>query len=142
MGKKHVKKYNEWNRHKKLIEERIPPEDFFFLEGEVWWAALGVNIGHEIDGKNELFERPIIVLKKVNDDLLWALPITSTIRTENEFYTMRYRGKLQTVLTSQIKIISNKRLLRLIFRLKQEEFIVLRNKVEGILSSIKTIPSD
>ena len=141
MIKEYFKKFNTWNEKKKFLEKRILPLDFFFLKGEVWWAALGVNIGHEIDGKNELFERPIIVLKKVNEDLLWALPITRSIRTEDEFYLMKYHGKPQMILTSQIRMISSKRLLRLIFRIREEEFLIIKKKIEGILSSIKTIPS-
>jgi len=49
-----------------MTDKKILPDDFFFLEGEVWWTALGVNIGHEIDGKNEFCERPVVILKKID----------------------------------------------------------------------------
>lgn len=38
--------------------------NFYFKEREIWWCLLGMNVGHEQDGKNENFESPVSVLKK------------------------------------------------------------------------------
>ena len=81
------------------------------------------------------------MLKKVSEDLLWALPITSSIRREDDSCFMVYRGKPQMILISQLRMMSSKRLLRLIFRSKDKEFSLVREKIDSILSSIKTIPS-
>ncbi len=35
-----------------------------FREGDVWWCAVGENVGIEINGKNQEFSRPVLVLKK------------------------------------------------------------------------------
>jgi mRNA interferase MazF len=142
MNEEYNKNYNEWNESKKLIEQRKLPNDFFFLEGEVWWASLGVNIGHEIDGKNDLFERPIVVIKKINDELLLALPITSSLGGDNYSYGIEYKGKHRTILLSQNRTISGKRLLRLIYRLSGKEFETLQEAMHEMLYSIKAIPSD
>lgn len=32
-------------------------------EGDVWWCAMGENIGVEINGKHEVFSRPVLVFK-------------------------------------------------------------------------------
>ncbi len=142
MSPEYIKSFDVWNEKMKLLEKRILPDDFFFLEGEIWWVALGVNIGHEIDGKNDMFERPVVVLKRITDDLLWAIPITSTIKSSVDFQLMKHSGKQQTILVSQIKLISNKRLLRLIFRMKQSEFSLIKESIIDKVSCIKTIPSD
>ena len=138
----YIKNFDLWNAKKKILDERILPDDFFFLEGEVWWASLGINIGHEIDGKNELFERPILVFKKQGEDMLMVLPITSKLKSGREFYTIKYHSENNTVLLDQPRTISSKRLLRLIFRITNSEFVSIQNKIRPILFTIKTIPSN
>ena len=58
----------------------------YFREGEIWWVNLGANIGHEEEGKNDNFERPILILKKFNKHLLWAIPLTTQIKEGNLYY--------------------------------------------------------
>ena len=67
--KEYIKNFDEWNIQRKMVQKNSVVEsyDFFFHEKEVWWSALGVNIGVEMDGKNENFERPVLVLRKIND---------------------------------------------------------------------------
>src|SRR3972149_11433241 len=48
-----------------------------FQEREIWWCSLGCNIGYEQDGKHELFERPVLIVRKFNADLFWGLPLSS-----------------------------------------------------------------
>jgi len=136
------KNYDHWNSRKKELDLRVLPDDFFFLEGEVWWAMLGINIGHEIDGKNDLFERPILIFKKQSEDMLFALPITSKSETGQQFYTLRYRDRNSTVLLNQPRSISSKRLLRLIYRISNRDFQIIHTKIHQALTPIKTIPSD
>ena len=45
----------------------------YFYEREIWWASLGENIGFEQNGKDENFSRPVLILKKFNNHLLWIL---------------------------------------------------------------------
>ena len=60
------KEYGEWHKKKKALNEREDIDNIFFREKEVWWTALGVNIGFEQDGKGEEFRRPVLILKKFN----------------------------------------------------------------------------
>lgn len=57
-----TKKFDEWIE----LEEKL--HDINHLraihEGEVWWCAMGENIGIEINGKNEVFSRPVLIFKK------------------------------------------------------------------------------
>ncbi|MFA7308472.1 MAG: hypothetical protein WC045_00185 [Patescibacteria group bacterium] len=66
--------FSKWNNLKIPIAERKKfPQ---FSEREIWWCSIGKNVGHECDGKNELFERPVLVLKKFNRDTFLGMPIT------------------------------------------------------------------
>lgn len=45
----------------------------YFREREIWWCSVGINIGDEEDGKNNLFERPVLILKKFNERIVWVV---------------------------------------------------------------------
>ena len=142
MNDKYKKNFDEWNGRKKHIEQNTLPDDFFFLEGEIWWASLGVNVGQEIDGKNESYERPVLIFKKFSDELSWVIPLSSTKKTHKYFYPIIYQGKPKTLLLLHMKTISSKRLLRFVYRMKEKEFALIKTSVSDILSSINEIPSD
>ena len=67
--KQYLIKFIEWAKLKIRIHVS-EEEPVYFKEKDIWWASLGANIGHEQDGKNESFERPILVLKKFNKYIL------------------------------------------------------------------------
>jgi mRNA interferase MazF len=112
------------------ISERQP---VYFREKEIWWASLGANIGYEQDGKNDKFERPILVLKKFSKDILWALPLTSKDKTGEYYYQFEYNRKKYSVILSQIRLISSKRLLRKVRVLSDVEFEKVRNKFKNLV---------
>jgi mRNA interferase MazF len=69
------KDFNRWNEDKKTIE-RATFIDFVHMR-EVWWCTLGVNLGREQDGNEEFFERPVLVIRKFNQDMVLVVPLTS-----------------------------------------------------------------
>lgn len=120
----------EWTKLK--IRLHIKPErELFFHEREIWWASLGVNIGYEQDGKNETFERPILIVKKFNKHIFWSLPLTSKEKTGKYYYQIEYAGEKSMIILSQLRLISSKRLIRKIRKLPADEF----KKVKDILKS-------
>lgn len=58
------KRFDEWIEVKKSRHDsaRLP----VIKDGEIWWCAMGENIGVEINGKNESFARPVLVFKKLS----------------------------------------------------------------------------
>ncbi len=123
---KYIKKFDSWNIQKKIVQKNksVEKEDFFFHERDVWWSSIGVNIGVEIDGKNENFERPVLVLRKINNKQFFGIPITSKNKIGN-FYIKLIYGNNKTIgkaCLSQIKVFSTKRLLRKIGKTNQEDF--------------------
>ena len=119
-----------WKWHKEKEKLNASTDIVYFDEREVWWCSLGCNIGFEQDGKNEHFERPILVFKKFNKDILWILPMTSkTLSNKNPsavrkyYYELVYKNEKFAVILSQLRLISSKRLLRKIRTLSEDEFI-------------------
>src|SRR6185369_4104731 len=86
----YIKRFDDWNHKKKQLESRILDESFFFLNREVWWTATGVNIGKEMDGKNDNFERPVLILKKFDEDNFLGLPISTHIGDDNLYHTLTF----------------------------------------------------
>ena len=126
--KEYIKNFDEWNIQRKMVQKNSVVEsyDFFFHEKEVWWSALGVNIGVEMDGKNENFERPVLVLRKINDQQFYGIPVTSKDK-KGEFYIKFIFGNNKNknqgkVCLSQVRVFSTKRLLRKIGKSNSDDF--------------------
>jgi mRNA interferase MazF len=77
MDEIYIKDFDKWNAYQKTLDKQ--EFEGFCREREVWWCALGVNIGSEQDGKNNGFERPTLILKKISDELLLVAPFTSKL---------------------------------------------------------------
>lgn len=134
MEEKYIKDFDNWNTKAKLLDSRS--FDDYFYAREIWWAALGINIGSEQDGKNESFERPILILKRINKDLCLMAPFTSKIVNNDYRITTESTGIQAQVVLSQIKVISSKRLLRKVGKIKTIIFFEILIKLSFIILGI------
>lgn len=128
-------KFVEWTKLKIKIHLKEIGGKFYYHEREIWWASLGVNIGFEQDGKNDNFERPVLIIKKFNKDILWILPITSKVKTNKYYHSFKRDDNYYTIILSQLKMISSKRLLRKIGTLPKEEYFQVINKIKDFLKT-------
>ena len=127
-----VKFFVDWTKLKVRIHTAEEVERYFY-EREIWWASLGANIGFEQNGKNDNFERPILVLKKFNQYVLWALPLTSQEKEGQYYFPTEYNGEKSFVILSQLRLISSKRLLRNIRMIPESEFLEVRKRIKDFL---------
>ncbi len=118
-----MKDYEAWMKKKEGIEEIT--RSVFFSEREIWWASLGINIGMEIDGKNENFERPVLVLYKYNKDTLFILPLTTRVHDDIFHYFIEIEEKKLWIKLNQGRVISRKRLIRKKSTLAKDIFLKL-----------------
>ena len=125
------KDFYKWHEKKKIIHdgEKIP----YFYEREIWWCSLGLNIGYEQDGKHDNFERPILILKKFNKYILWAIPLTSKQKLGKYYFHFNFEGEGSIAILSQLKLISSKRLLRKIGMISGEDFAKIRRIIKNFL---------
>ena len=105
------KNFDSWHHRKTTIERDGKPR-VFFHEREVWLCSIGLNVGFEQDGRGERFSRPVLVFKKFNKEVFWALPLSTKIKT-GKFYTpVDLRDNVARVaIVSQIRLVDAKRLL-------------------------------
>lgn len=126
----HNKDYKKWHHLKSSIEDDAVKQKIF-RESEIWWCVLGLNIGHEQDGKNAGYERPVLILRKFNPDMFWALPLTS--KNKISPFHHKLENQKSSVVLSQIKLLSAKRLNRRISHLSNQEFDNVKNKFINLL---------
>ena len=119
------KDFDTWNESKKELESA--PITKYAHPREIWWCSLGVNLGAEIDGKNENFERPVIVMKAYNKETMVILPITTKQKDDEFHHKIQTADKTVWVKLTQMRVISNKRLLRKVDLLNEASFDILKN---------------
>lgn len=117
-----LEKIIQWTKLKCRIQA-APERVLYFKEREIWWASIGANIGSEQNGKNDLFERPTLILKTLyGGNLLLVAPIRSGGRRGDYYFRTEYENRIQSVIFSQIRVISSKRLVRKLRVMPLEEF--------------------
>lgn len=126
------KDFDKWNEQKKEINERMDAP--FYHEREVWWCALGVNVGFEQDGSGRQYDRPVLILKGLSAQTFVAIPLT----TSKHEHPLRpsigmLEGKEARALLSQVRMVDAKRLIRKIEYLEQTRFEDIRKAVRDML---------
>jgi mRNA interferase MazF len=104
------KDFAKWHSLKEKLQQKS--SEFIFGAGEIWLCALGLNLGHEEDGKGDVFLRPIVIFKKINSDTFWAIPLTSQKKIGSHYYSFDFNGRENVAIISQIRILDRRRLWR------------------------------
>jgi mRNA interferase MazF len=114
------KDFNRWNKRKRVLHASNFSQ--YVHEREVWWCALGINVGVEADGKHDNFERPVLVLRKFNRDAVLIVPLTSRAKPNPYKWSFQHDGEMFAAVFSQMRLISTKRLLRKMYRMDRRIF--------------------
>ncbi len=123
-----MKDFDSWNKEKKTLEN-VGHDILAFHEREIWWCSIGINLGDEQDGKNELFERPVLILKKFNNKVAWVLPMSTKPKNGIYYHNLEYEGKVFTVILSQLRLTSVKRFRRFVRKISPHQFELIQNKL-------------
>lgn len=127
-----MKDFDSWNKEKKGLEDH-GPDGLPFHEREIWWCSIGQNIGDEQDGKNELFERPVLVLKKFNSKICWALPMSTKKKNNKYYHPVTNDENSPSVILSQLRLVSVKRFRRFIQKITPHQFEIVRERVINLI---------
>jgi mRNA interferase MazF len=129
-----IKDFQKWHNKKEILNEREDAKNIFFREKDVWWVALGVNIGFEQDGKGSEFRRPVLILKKFNPTIFLAVPLTTRIKSNKYYVPIDLGDKIsRTVIISQIRLIDSKRLIDKLGNLRKNEFVRIKKAIKDML---------
>jgi len=125
------KEYDDWNKFKKDLSTK--KSKVFFHEREIWFCSLGKNLGFEEDGKNSLFERPILIIRKFNNDIFLAIPLTSSKKNNKYYYHYMIGDKEYSGILSQIRLLDRRRLSRKIGMMIEGDFNNILKNIKGLL---------
>ena len=125
------KDFDRWNEKKKAANDS--EIEIYFYEREIWWCAIGVNVGFEQDGKGERFARPVLVLKKYSKNVFVGIPLTTAKRESKYHHSFPFLGGISTALLSQLPLFDSKRLLVKMGRISKDEYEEVRKRVKSIL---------
>lgn len=133
ISQKDVKDFSGWAELKPKIHYFTADERVYFKIREIWWASLGINIGFEQDGKHDKYERPVLVLRKFGPGALWVLPLTSKNKVDRFYYRFSSSHRIYSIILSQLRLISSKRLSRKIRTLSWREFKEVVQAIKDLL---------
>ena len=119
-----MKNFDEWNTLKKRVDDRN--RKVYVKEREIWWCTLGLNVGAEIDGKNQIFERPVLILKAMSVEAALILPLTTKCPSPKDHVKLIAPKMSSYVKLSQAKVVSVKRFSRKIDIVPKENFLVIK----------------
>jgi mRNA interferase MazF len=128
------KDFDRWNEKKKQIERSRFAD--YVNEREVWWCTLGTNVGSEQGGSSELFERPVLVVRKFNKNTVLIVPLTSSARRTPYHIVTRHDGMEFAAVISQVRLISTKRLARKIYQMDRAIFAEVITRMRVMLPRV------
>ena len=132
------KDFDKWNSVKKSTELKL--DNFGIHEREIWWTSFGVNIGVEIDGKNNDFERPALIVRKFNRQMVWVIPTTLQAKDERFHEKFTLGDKEYYVVITQLRTVSTKRFLRKIGMMPKEDFKRVQQRIIEFLQKNENPP--
>lgn len=128
-----VNRLLEWFgiKHKIAALDYDPP---LLREGELWWCAVGENVGIEVNGKSRDFTRPVIVTKKFGRLGFLGIPTSTRKRDGSWYVSFMHKGVEETAMLSQVRVFSYKRLHAKMGELDGADFQNVKEALKRLIS--------
>ena len=127
-----MKKFNEWNDLKQHLDTKECKINF--KEREIYWGSIGENIGFEQNGKGQDFSRPILVVRKLNNQLFFGVPLSTKLRDGTYYYNFEFlENQKSSALLVQAKVYDIKRIDRKLGMINKDNFLELKEKLRILL---------
>ena len=125
------KNFEKWNQLKQKIDSIN--KQIIYKDRDVWWCSIGINIGHEENGKNDFFTRPILVLRKFNKQIFLGVPLTTKCKENKFYFRINFKDKEQSAMLSQIRVFESKRLRKRMGELPNNQFMAIKNAISNVV---------
>ena len=120
-----IKRFEEWITQKKHLHEiKKPP---MFNEGDIWWCAFGENVDIEVNGKGDVFTRPVFIYKKLSRNGFLGIPMTTQIRNGTWYVEISFAGTQQCANLAQCRVLASKRLFGRMGELDERDIQKIKN---------------
>lgn len=127
-----VDNFEIWNQTKKRLDSKNKLRTF--KQREIWWCSIGINVGHEENGKGATSNRPVLVIKKFNYRLFWGVPLTTQSKDTPHYHAFSFLGKPQNAMLTQARLWDAARLSNCMGRLSEKEFNAIRKDLIASLT--------
>ncbi|MBQ3348736.1 type II toxin-antitoxin system PemK/MazF family toxin [Candidatus Saccharibacteria bacterium] len=130
MDKSNQKDFNGWMKLKEKIH--YSGSTFSIREGEIWWCAIGENVGNEICGKGLEFSRPVVIVRKLSRENFIGVPLTSKRHVGSWYVEFTFKDKKQYAVVAQVENISTNRLYDKIGELPEEDLKTIQDGLKKL----------
>ena len=126
------KDFSGWVKLKEKLHEsdHQPP---YFKEREIWWCSVGENVGAEMNGKNNFFRRPVLVVKKLDRYSFLGVPLTGKQKEGTWYVGITHGENKSTVVVSQVRHLDYRRLDKKMAILDENKFIELKKAIRALI---------
>ena len=124
------------NWFSRKIDIHYSSHEVYFKPRQVWMCSLRINIGIEQNGDHENCMRPVLVLKKLNRQQAFIVPITSQHKDNHFFFSFReysFFTLKSAAALSQPRIVDVKRFVRLMGKIDDDDFSQVQQKLKDLL---------
>ena len=121
-----MKDFANWFSKKAHLDRLVhkPP---YVSEGDIWWASIGENVGSEVNGKSDLFSRPVIVLKKLAHGFYFVIPTSTKDKHGSWYVPYKHQGVSNVACLHQVRAIDYRRILSKLGTLDDTDFARVKN---------------
>ncbi len=127
------KDYSIWHDIKTEVHNK--KERPYFHEREIWFCMLGANIGFEQDGRGKEYLRPVVVIRKFNNEVCLVIPLTKNHKKGIHYFSFLYKDEMvSTAILSQVRLVDAKRLDYKSGTISELDFLSLKQKLKRLIA--------
>jgi len=83
-----MKDFDKWNEVKKKLHTTTVRRSF--KNRDIFYMKMGQNVGFEQNGKGNEFIRPVVILKKITNDMFIGIPLSTQLKDGSWFYKFSF----------------------------------------------------
>jgi len=130
-----TKDFDKWNEMKKQLEHQAVPPFVFPENGEVWMCVIGKNLGREQNGGSHDFSRPVLVIKKFNNEMFWVVPLSTKQKSLNFYFNYTDpNGVPVAAILAQLRLVSINRFRRVLYELPGTQLYEIRTRLAEFIT--------
>ena len=127
-----MKDFTDWHKVKTNIEQK--EHRIYFQIRDVFFCSIGENVGFEQDGRGEEFLRPVVVIKKFNNEVFLGVPLTHTTKKGKYYFAFDFNKQKSVAILSQVRLFDAKRMKYRIGMINEKDFTVIKEKIRQLLT--------
>lgn len=127
-----MKDFKTWHQIKNNIERK--EQRVYFQVRDIFFCSIGENVGYEQDGRGEEFLRPVVVIKKFNNEVFFGVPLTHTDKNGKYYFSFNLNDRTSVAILSQVRLFDAKRMKYKIGMIALDDFNALKEKIRRLFA--------